>query len=161
MPTGRVHFRIENTSLEQSLALRNRFAGVWYTSRRVVQGFTNDGAVLGAAIGPGSSGQSAELNYSVNHGFFGIEFGRTRFNEDVHQASPMLDYLRWCSHDVDLQWGWRGGYSSRIGTLSVRSLYQNRLNAYFQSGHGCPRSDAMVDIRNNNLTITFSPGAHW
>jgi hypothetical protein len=43
----------------------------------------------------------------------------------------------------------------------VRSLYQNRLNAWFQSGHGCPRSEAIVDIRNNNLTITFSPLARW
>jgi hypothetical protein len=160
-PTGRLYFHIENTSLEQSLALRNRFAGVWYTSRRVIQGFTNEGQVLGAAVGPGSSSQSADLTYQGSRGHFGIEFGRTRYNEDVHQASPMLDYLRWCSHDVDLQWGWRGGYSSRFGTVSVRSLYQNRLNAYFQSGHGCPRSDAMVDIRNNNLTLTFSPGARW
>lgn len=160
-PAGRFHFRIENTSLEQSLAQRDRFAGVWYTSRRVLQGFTNQGEVLGAAVGPGSSGQAAELNYLSPRGFFGIEFGRTRYNEDVHQASPMLDYLRWCSHDVGLQWGLHGGYSSRIGSFSIRSLYQNRLNAYFQSGHGCPRSDAMVDIRNNNFTLTFSPGLRW
>jgi hypothetical protein len=156
-PTGRFHFRIENTSLEQSLALPNRFAGVWYTSRRVLQGFTNEGEVLGAAVGPGSSGQAAEMNYFAKRGFFGIEFGRTRYNEDVHQAAPMLEYLRWCSHDVGLQWGLHGGFSSRLGTISVRSLYQDRLNAWFQSGHGCPRSEAMVDLRNKNLTITFSP----
>lgn len=160
-PTGLVHFRIENTSLEQSLALRNQFAGVWYTSRRVVQGFTNEGEVLGAAVGPGSSGQIAELNYYEKRGFFGFQVGRTRYNEDVHQATPMASYLRWCSHDVALEWGVRGGFHSRIGTVSARSLYQNRLNAWFQGGHGCPRSDGMVDIRNNNLTITFSPGVHW
>ena len=160
-PSGRLHLRMENTSLEQSLASRNRFAGVWYTSRRVLQGFTNQGEVLGAAVGPGSSGQVAELNYYDKRGLFGVEFGRTRYNEDVHQASPMLDYLRWCSHDVALQWGLRAGFSSRLGTILVRSLYQNRLNAYFQGGHGCPRSDGMVDIRNNNLTITFSPLARW
>ncbi|HEY3113408.1 MAG TPA: capsule assembly Wzi family protein [Gemmatimonadaceae bacterium] len=159
-PNGRFQFRMENTSLEQTLAQRNRFAGVWYTSRRVLQGFTNEGEVLGAAVGPGSSGQAAELNYLSTRGFFGMEFGRTRYNEDVHQASPMLDYLRWCSHDIGLQWGLHGGFSSGVGTVSIRSLYQNRLNAWFQSGHGCPRSDAMVDIRNNNFTITFSPFAH-
>jgi hypothetical protein len=158
-PTGIFHLRLENTSLEQSLALRNRFAGVWYTSRRVLQGFTNEGEVLGAAVGPGSSGQIAEANYFSKQGFFGLEFGRSRYNEDVHQASPMLEYLRWCSHDIGLQWGVHGGFSSRFGTFSVRSLYQDRLNAYFQSGHGCPRSEAMVDIRNRNLTLTFSPFA--
>lgn len=160
-PTGRFHFRLENTSLEQVLAQRNRFAGVWYTSRRVLQGFTNEGEVLGAAVGPGSSGQVAEFNFLTPRGYFGLEFGRTRYNEDVRQASPMLDYLRWCSHDVGLQWGIRGGFSGRLGTVSMRSLYQNRLNAWFQGGHGCPRSDGMVDIRNNNLTITFSPGVRW
>lgn len=160
-PTGRFHFRMENTSLEQSLAQRNRFAGVWYTSRRVLQGFTNEGEVLGAAVGPGSSGQNMELNFHATRGSFGLEFGRTRYNEDVHQASPMLDYLRWCSHDVALSWGFHGALSGRAGTFSLRSLFQNRLNAYFQSGHGCPRSDAMVDIRNTNVTITFSPMLRW
>jgi hypothetical protein len=160
-PTGRFHLRIENTSLEQSLAHRNRFAGVWYTSRRVLEGFTNEGQVLGAAVGPGSSGQNVELNYLTTRGYFGLEFGRTRYNEDVHQASPMLDYLRWCSHDVALQWGMHGGFSARMGTVSIRSLFQNRLNAWFQSGHGCPRSDAMVDIRDTNFTMTFSPGLRF
>jgi hypothetical protein len=160
-PTGRFHLRIENTSLEQTLAQRHRFAGVWYTSRRVLEGFTNEGQVLGAAVGPGSSGQVVEMNFLARRGYFGLEFGRTRYNEDVHQASPMLEYLRWCSHDVALQWGFHGALSARLGTLSVRSLYQNRLNAWFQSGHGCPRSDAMVDIRNKNLTITFSPGLRF
>jgi len=160
-PTGRFNFRIENTSLEQVLAQRNRFAGVWYTSRRVLQGFTNEGEVLGAAVGPGSSGQAVEFNYLSKSGYFGLEFGRTRYNEDVHQASPMVYYLRWCSHDVALQWGLHGGFSAPIGTLSIRSLFQNRLNAWFQGGHGCPRSDGMVDIRNNNLTINFSPGLHF
>jgi hypothetical protein len=156
-PTSRIHLRMENTSLEQSLAQRNRFAGVWYTSRRVLQGFTNEGEVLGAAVGPGSSGQAIEFNYLSKRGYFGLEFGRTRYNEDVHQASPMLDYLRWCSHDVALHWRMHGGFSTPIGTVSIRSLSQNRLNAWFQSGHGCPRSDAMVDVRNTNFTITFSP----
>jgi hypothetical protein len=160
-PSGRVHFRMENTSLEQSLATRNRFAGVWYTSRRVLQGFTNEGQVLGAAVGPGSSGQIVELNYYDTRGVLGVEFGRTRYNEDVHQASPMLDYLRWCSHDVGLQWGFRGGVTSRFGTLVVRSLYENRLHPWFQGGHGCPRSDGMVDVRNRSLTITFSPLSRW
>jgi hypothetical protein len=157
-PDGLFQLRFENTSLEQSLALRNRFAGVWYTSRRVLQGFTNEGEVLGAAVGPGSSGQTLELAYHAPRGFVGFDFGRTRYNEDVHQASPMLyDYLRWCSHDVGLQWGFHGGFHGPLGMLSVRSLFQNRLNAYFQPGYGCPRSDHMVDLRNNNLTITFAP----
>ena len=160
-PTGIFHLRFENTSLEQSLANRERFAGVWYTSRRVLQGFSNEGEVLGAAVGPGSSGQTAELNYYARRAFFGLEFGRTRYNEDVHQAAPMLYYLRWCSHDVDYQWGFHGGMSLRAGTFSLRTRYQDRLNAYFQAGHGCPRSDAMVDIRNANVTLTFSPFVHW
>jgi hypothetical protein len=160
-PTGRFHFRIENTSLEQSLAQRERFAGVWYTSRRVLQGFTNEGEVLGAAVGPGSSGQNMELNYLATRGSVGLEFGRTRYNEDVHQASPMLDYLRWCTHDVALHWGFHSALTAPVGTFSLRSLFQNRLNAWFQSGYGCPRSDAMVDIRNTNFTITFSPSFRW
>jgi hypothetical protein len=158
---GLLQLRLENTSLEQALATRNRFAGVWYTSRRVLQGFTNEGEVLGAAVGPGSSGQLLELNFIAPRGFAGFEFGRSRYSEDVHQALPMLDYLRWCSHDVNLQYGLHGGFTAPFGSVSIRSLFQNRLNAYFQSGHGCPRSDAMVDIRNNNVTVTYSAPVRW
>lgn len=161
VPDGTIQLRFENTSLEQSLALQNRFAGVWYTSRRILQGFTNEGEVLGAAVGPGSSGQTADLSFYSNRAYFGLDFGRTRYNEDVHQPMPMLDYLRWCSHDIGLQWGVHTGITFPAGTLSLRSLQQNRLNAWFQGGHGCPRSDGMVDIRNNNLTITFSPIVRW
>jgi len=164
LPVGStLHFRIENTSLEQSLALRNKFAGVWYTSRRVLEGYTNEGQVLGAAVGPGSSGQVLALNYLLLRSYFGLEIGRARYNEDVHQAMPMLDYLRWCSHDVNLQWGWSAGFTSRLGSASIRSLYQNRNNAYFQSAHGCPSTTSVgqTDIRNKNLTLTFSPGLFW
>jgi hypothetical protein len=160
-PNSRLHLRVENTSLEQTLAERERFAGVWYTSRRVLEGFTNEGEVLGAAVGPGSSGQTLEVNYFASRGFLGAELGRTRYSEDVRQVLPMVYYLRWCSHDIGLQYGARAGWSARAGSVSVRFLAQNRLNAWFQGGHGCPRSDGMVDIRNNNFTITFSPGLHW
>jgi hypothetical protein len=73
----------------------------------------------------------------------------------------MVEYLRWCSHDIGLQYGLHGGLSGQAGTVSFRLLAQNRLNAWFQGGHGCPRSDGMVDIRNKNFTITFSPGVRW
>jgi hypothetical protein len=153
------HLRAENTSLELGPTFRQGSAGVWYTSRRVVQGYTNRGHVLGAAVGPGSSGQAFEINYIAKRASFGVEAGRTRYNEDVHHFAPIIEYLRWCTHDVGLQWGLRGAIRSRFGDLSARALFQRRYNAFFQGAKGCPRSEGQVDIRNNSIAITFAPFA--
>src|SRR4029077_8440554 len=61
--SGSFRIQTEVTQLEQSATFRDEAVGSWYTSRRVVQGYTNRGEVIGASIGPGSSGQWLALDY--------------------------------------------------------------------------------------------------
>lgn len=153
----RVH--AENTSVEQGATFRDRPLGVWYTSRRVIQGYTNRGQPLGAAVGPGSSGQNLKVDYMRPNWSFGMEAGRTRYNEDVRSLSDIQSFKRWCTHDVYLYWGVRSAWWSRLGFAALDATFGNRYNPWFQMQSGCPRGDAMVDIRNNTLSLTLSPFA--
>lgn len=151
----RVH--VENTSVEQSATFRNRPLGVWYTSRQIVQGYTNEGQPLGASVGPGSSGQVVAIDYLRPATSFGVRAGRMRLNEDVRSISPILDFKRWCTHDIYLYGGPRGSARTRAGLVSAELTLAHRIHPWFQVQSGCPRGDAMVDIHNTTLTITVAP----
>jgi hypothetical protein len=151
----RIH--AENTSVEQSATFRNRPLGVWYTSRHVIQGYTHRGQLLGAAVGPGSSGQTLALDYFGRRGSIGLQAGRMRLNEDVRSISPILDFKRWCTHDINLYWGARASTYSALGFASIDVRLGNRIQPWFQVRSGCPRGDAMVDIRNNTVSIILAP----
>ena len=147
----------ENTSVEQSPTFRDRPLGVWYTSRRVIQGYTNRGQPLGAAVGPGSSGQSVAIDYMRPLWSLGLKAGRTRYNEDVRSISPIFLFKKWCTHDIYLYSGARSTIQFPFGFAAVDYTLGNRLQPWFQNRTGCPRGDGMVDIRNNTLSLTFVP----
>jgi hypothetical protein len=147
----------ENTSVEQSATFRDRPLGVWYTSRKVIQGYTNRGQPLGAAVGPGSSGQNLAVDYMRPAWAMGLKAGRIRYNEDVRSMSPIHEFMRWCTHDIGLYWGMRTSAQSRIGFAALDLTFGNRIQPWFQTRSNCPRGDGMVDIRNNTLSITFVP----
>jgi hypothetical protein len=147
----------ENTSVEQSPTFRDRPLGVWYTSRVVVQGYTNRGQPLGAAVGPGSSGQNLNIDYMRSNWSIGFKTGRVRLNEDVRSISPIFEFKSWCTHDIDLYYGGRATAQSRLGFLALDLTAGNRLQPWFQARSGCPRGNAMVDIRNNTISVTFIP----
>jgi Capsule assembly protein Wzi len=146
----------ENTSVEQSATFRDRPLGIWYTSRVVIQGYTNRGQPLGAAVGPGSSGQNLALDYMRQDWSLGLKAGRIRYNEDIRSQST---YLRgnWCRHDIYLYYGARAAAQARFGFAALDLTLGNRLNPWFQSFSGCPGGEGMIDIRNRTLSITFLP----
>jgi hypothetical protein len=146
----------ENTTVEQSATFRDRPTGIWYTSRKVIQGYTNRGQPLGAAVGPGSSGQNLALDYMRPDWLVGLKAGRIRYNEDIRSQSTFLRG-NWCRHDIYLYSGARASRQSRFGFAALDFTLGNRLNPWFQSNAPCPRGSGMVDMRNRTLSITFVP----
>jgi hypothetical protein len=155
--SGTFRFQAEVTQLEQSATFRDEPVGSWYTSRRVVQGYTNRGEVIGASIGPGASSQWLALDYLKPKWRFGAFAGRIRANEDVHSTFGWPSYVGYCNHDVSIYPGFRGAKSGRLGSISAELTLQNRLTPFFQNGGGCPNVGTRLDVRNNMLSITFSP----
>lgn len=150
----RVRLQAEFTNLEQSGTYRFRPNGSWYTSRAVVQGYTNQGQSLGAGIGPGSSGQWFAADY-FNGGFqVGANFGRTRFNNDAFflRSNPHR-----CFHDVTVYPGLRSGIATRFFRLRADYSKLKRYNAFWQRVRGCEDdATAIGDRSSHHFSITLS-----
>lgn len=80
---GILRFIFENANLAVWETSRIRSAGSLYTHAQVRQGYTNNGQVMGAFIGPGSSNHSINLSYHYNNKAIMFEYYRTRFNDDA------------------------------------------------------------------------------
>jgi hypothetical protein len=157
-PIDKPTFRVQGevTTLEQSGDFKNRPTGVFYTSRRVIQGYTQLGMPIGASIGPGSSSQWLAVDRIWPNAELGLTFNRIRWNEDVRSTYSWPAYLGYCNHDVSIIPGVRGGHSVAGGYLSGNLMFGNRLNDNFQNISGCS-GPAKVDVHNTTLSISYSP----
>jgi hypothetical protein len=154
-------FRVQSeiTQLEQSATFRDGPLGSWYTSTRVIQGYTHRGQVIGASIGPGASSQWLAADYLKPTWRLGAFLGRIRWNQDVHNHAGLPVYVGYCSQDVSVYPGIRGARHGGFGVLTAELSVQNRWTPFFQNGGGCPNNGRRLDIGNNSLSITFAPFA--
>jgi hypothetical protein len=54
----------------------------WYTNENIKQGYTNQGQILGASIGPGSNSQTINLSYHYKYNQIGVLVERISQNND-------------------------------------------------------------------------------
>ncbi|MEQ1624907.1 MAG: capsule assembly Wzi family protein, partial [Sediminibacterium sp.] len=115
----------------------------WYTHPQVRHGYTHQGQVIGAGIGPGSNSQTAEIAWIKGKKKIGLEFERVVRNNDFYYYAyqPSGDYNRhWVdiATKLNLQWDFKGFFiSAHVG--AIRSInYQWFLNptniSYFKGG---------------------------
>ena len=161
---GRLRAQGEVTYLEQSATYRFRPLGSWYTSRAVPQGYTNDGQVLGAAIGPGSSSQFVGLDFVAPRWQVGTYLTRIRWLEDARsQQDPYLPTLTGehgtCEHDVSLLSGIRSAAMTPLGAIQADYSTGWRLNVFFENPGPCYSRviHAGRDVRNKSLSLTLTP----
>ena len=160
---GRDAFRVqmEHTFLERSTTFRDRPVGTYYTSRAVPQGYTHQGRVLGAGIGPGSSSHWLALDYFGPNWEVGLFGERIRWNNDALWDVPLITpfELLWCKHDVTVRGGIRGVASTPIGRFSASLSTGKRMNVFFQHFTPCGRDEdplALNDITNTTLELKYS-----
>jgi hypothetical protein len=156
LANGASHLKLnaELTNVEQSSTYRFRPMGSFYTSRAVIQGYTNEGQMLGAGIGPGSSSQWISLDYLGTSVVFGANFGRTRYNNDAFflKSNPHR-----CFHDVAVYPGLRGGLINRYFSVHADYSSISRYNAFWQRIRGCGSTpDAIGDRHSQHFSITLS-----
>ena len=59
----------------------------WYLGSNVRQGYTHDGQLIGAGVGPGGSSQTVEFNWRKNNNRIGITGERRVHNNDYYQLA--------------------------------------------------------------------------
>ena len=69
----------------------------WYLGADVVQGYTHNGQILGAGIGPGATSQTIELNWRNANNRIGLSAERRLHNNDfyVFSFTNSGDFRRW------------------------------------------------------------------
>jgi hypothetical protein len=150
---GFLRLQGEVTYLEQTQVIANRPPPDFYTGRAAVQGFTQRGQILGAAIGPGSSTQFLGADWLARRWQLGLFAGRTRTENDALYRQVRANPLQ---HDVTIFSGLRGGarlpWSDVAGELTVG----RRLNYLFQNS-GTYQQPIANDYQNITLGVTISP----
>lgn len=152
--TSRVRLQTEFTNVEQSSTYRLRPIGSWYTSRAVIQGYTNEGQALAAGIGPGSTSEWFAADYMRHLWSFGLNFGRQRFNNDAFftQSNPNR-----CFHDVTVYPGLRAELNTRLLRVGFEASKVVRYNAFFQRIRGCENgAEAIGDRTSQHMAITIT-----
>ena len=79
----------EMTQLERPRSVEFRYSQPIYRSDAVIQGYTNEGQIMGAGIGPGSNSQKVHLSYYLPYGMFGVSFNRI-----VHDNTRLYENYR-------------------------------------------------------------------
>ncbi|PYP13444.1 MAG: hypothetical protein DMD54_16760 [Gemmatimonadetes bacterium] len=166
-PAGRARFlrlQAEVTYLERSPSYRDRPLASFYTSATVVQGYTQRGQVIGAAIGQGGSSQWLGLDYFAPRWRVGVFGGRIRWDDDALYTFPTpltaIAANKWCSHDVSLFGGVTAALERNWGRLHVSLTRGERLNVFFHNLTQCdlePNPLPIRDARNTTLELRFSP----
>jgi hypothetical protein len=100
---GRIRIHGEFTDLSRSETFQVRPDPTYYVAKTVDQGYTNDGRVIGAGIGPGSNGQFIGMDRYHRDGRWGIFLQRVTFNNDAYYTYfPKESFY---GHEVEMTLG--------------------------------------------------------
>ena len=150
------HFRLQTevTYLEQTQVVADRPTRDYYTGRAAVQGFTQRGQILGAAIGPGSSSQYAGADWMARLWQAGVFAGRIRSEND---AIYREGGARNTQHDVTVYAGVRAGARIPRADVSASLTRGRRLNYLHQSLYYIGSPVVASDFRNTTFTMAVAP----
>ena len=142
-----VVMNFELTEMDQERTYYIRAAGPWYRHGGAgwTQGYTNNGQLLGAAIGPGSRSQTLAIDAYFGKGLFSFSMQRTSMDEDYYYQvlSSSTDFEKWVIGDVTLS----GLYQFPAWSLFGGFSYSYNWDARYLRDN---------DIMNANLTIGAS-----
>jgi Capsule assembly protein Wzi len=132
----------------------------WYLGSYVRQGYTNDGQLLGAGVGPGGTSQTIEFNWHHHKTMIGLIGERRLHNDDfnVYSFTNSGDFRRfYVDFATTLKADWSMGkwdFGPRISFIQTNNynweLYQPSATTYFVPGHDIQQFTGKL-----NLTYHF------
>ncbi len=126
---------VEFTQLQLSTTRETRAGQAWYTHYQVLDGYTNNGQVLGAGIGPGSNMQSLDVSWVKGLKKIGILFERVVNNNDLlysyaYASGESSQYIN--RHWVDFAVGGKFAWNFNKLVLNSQLTYIRSLNYQYQ-----------------------------
>jgi hypothetical protein len=108
-----------------------RPTGSWYRHSQTYGGYTNDGQLLGAYMGPGSNTQELNLYYLGGSFFFGFGLQRWIFDSDFFYTQSPINYLL---YDMMLSGTVRSGVELEGIDIGVSATFTENYNRNFRIG---------------------------
>lgn len=130
----------EQTSLAATRTREN--AKDIYAHPLVTQGYTNQGNLLGAPIGPGSKSQFIRLDRFDRSGKFGFSINRIRFNDNFFFAR----YNDFTRHDVEWNFRLEAVRFFKDYEISAQFIYSRRMNWHYYHN---------LDVNNFQVLTSF------
>ncbi len=131
----------------------------WYTNPSIRQGYTHDGQLLGAGIGPGSNSQNISITWHTPKWKLGTHFERVIHNEDFYYYSHISGVIGAGSssmHWVDLTYGLHGMYRNGPFIFSGRISRVSALNYRWVKADGTLYGpSALSDKMNLHLALSI------
>jgi hypothetical protein len=156
--TAQLRWFGELAHLESALSLRGgRGIIPFYTHSGLTQGFTHEGQLLGAWIGPGSDAQLLGVEHSKDLRTTGLMIERVRFDDDAYYTLWGRMYAH-NGHDVSI--GLMLQHSRPLGPLHGRAALglarrHNRNFVYFDGGQpGNYQADTNFQL---DIDLRWSP----
>jgi len=121
-----IQVNMELTQLEQTDANPDWLYRFIYTNKTVVQGYTNNGQLLGAGIGPGSNMQSLSVSWVNGLKIIGLQFERYVHNNDYHNIGIQDIRANWVDISATglIEWNWHN--------LLLSAKFENILSFNYQ-----------------------------
>jgi hypothetical protein len=152
-----LHLTAEATNLEQTPVFPGAETLEFYASRSVAHGYTQQGQVVGAGIGPGASSQYLAADVLGRTKSYGLSLGRIRWEEDAYYRDPSPGRFAYKSHDVSLFAELRGSCELLGTRLEFSTTVTRRLNFMFQTANPFVFDDAF-DVVNLTTSLRIIPG---
>jgi hypothetical protein len=126
-----VELMAELTNLQKPSTLLVRAQESWYSHYQVRDGYTNQGQVVGAGIGPGGNSQTVGISVIKGLHKTGIQLERVIHNNDFYYTafSPERDYWR---HWVDLSIQLNKSFQYKGFLMDARLSWVKSLNYQWQ-----------------------------
>ena len=127
---------IEATTLESSPTFQLRPRPTFYVHSVVTQGYTHEGQLLGASVGPGGSAQALALDVYAPWGAWGALLRRRVHDNDAYWGWAEANGLSFDQHHVSLDVGGSALYF--VGDVEVAggAVLTRELNRYFDDNEG-------------------------
>lgn len=133
--------QLQGTSIADDIAGKE-----WYVSKSIRQGYTNQGQLLGAGIGPGGNLQSLDVSWVKGLKKLGVQIERYVHDNDFYYYA-FQDSKNYTQHWVDLSLGFNGEWN-----------YKNLIfNGKIQ---GIQSLDYQWALKKNGNDITFENQIH-
>jgi hypothetical protein len=119
----------------------------WYTHSQVLQGYTNQGQLLGAGVGPGGNVQVLDLSWVAGLQKIGLQLERFEHNGDLANA---FGYDQWV--DFSFAPAYDRVYRNFLISTTLQGIHS--VNYHWQSGNnGLPKQN--VFNLNLQASITY------